>query len=427
MDTSQHTNSTNHLPHTPVTVTNVSKQSTYDIGLKSKELKKEELSPTPKKMPAKILFPKDDVIKKEAANKHTSSGNGATTISGNFNDEGFHDFLQRVAMVQQQEAYMQAMVHAHAANHAPTSPHRRNSSSNLAMLPEYARYQEARFHRALSRGNSHSNLNNNNISPSASSPFTMSPRVEWVPNPMAVQRAWDEHTLVARHAFPSSIFYGGGSAGHEEPGVPLPVPPMNEFLYRSYSNVNASDLSDGGVSSNDYFRHPHSMCSDGGSGSIPSAAALSAGSSSSWSDEEEQQHTAGARQFLEYLGGNSSRANSIVRTKHGRRNSDSSSAVSSTASPMVEISPGVHEPLRGADETVRAVRHDFYVPIACFGCSNDIFCIADAKYVICPECRVVSPIEEGALEGQALKQHGLGLGFTCESLFQIQTDILSER
>jgi hypothetical protein len=426
MDSSQQASSTNHALHGPVTVMNVSEQSTYDAGFMSKDLKKEELSPTPKKMPAKILFRKDDAIKREAGNKIASNSNGPTSISGSMNDEGFHDFLQRVAMVQQQEAYMQAVAHAHSANHSPPSPHRRNSVSNFAMLPEYARYHEARFHRALSRGNSYGNLNNN-ISPTTSPCMTMSPRVEWVPNPVAVQRAWDEHTLVARHAFPSSIFYSGGSGGHDEPGVPTPVPPMNEFLYPAYPNVNLSDISDGGMSSSDYFRHPRRLYSDAGSGSIPSAAVVSAGSSSSWSDEEEQQHTVGARHFQEYLGGHSSRENSIVRTQQGRRNSGSASASSGTMSTMVEISPGVHEPLRGADETVRAVRQDYYVPISCFGCSNDIFCIADAKYVICPECRVVSPIDEGALDGQALKQHGLGLGFSCASLFQMQSEILSER
>jgi hypothetical protein len=424
MDTSQHTNSTNQPPQTPATVTNVSKPITSD---KLRGITKEELSPTPRKMPAKILLPKDDAIKKETPDKYTGICNGPTTISDNFNDEDFHDFLQRVAMVQQQEAYMQAVAYAHAANHAPTSPHRRNSSSNFAMLPEYARYQEARFQRALSRGNSCSSLNCNNISPSTSPRMTMSPRVEWVPNPMAVQRAWDDHSLVARHAFPTSIFYGSGSTGHQGRGVPLPVPPMNEFMYPSNPNGNASDLSAGGVSSNDYFMHPQSMCTDGGSGSTPSAAALSAGSSSSWSDEEEQQHESGAKQFLEYLGGNSNTANSIIRTQQSCRNSDSRSIGSGITSKMVEISAGVHEPLRGADETVRAIRQDFYVPISCFGCSKDIFCIADAKYVICPECRVVSPIEEGALDGQSLEQRGLGLGFTCESLFQMQSEILSER
>jgi hypothetical protein len=153
-------------------------------------------------------------------------------------------------------------------------------------------------------------------------------------------------------------------------------------------------------------------------------AVLSAGSSSSWSDEEDQQHHTGAGPLPEYLGG---RSNSIVRNHEGRRNSDSSSASTGIASTMVEISPGVHEPLRGADETMRAVRQDFYVPTSCFGCSNEIFCIADAKYVICPECRVVSPVEEGELDGQKLEQRGIGLGFTCESLFQIQSEILSER
>ena len=116
----------------------------------------------------------------------------------------------------------------------------------------------------------------------------------------------------------------------------------------------------------------------------------------------------------------------LQQQQQGRPQVQLSGSEDSQDTRLVEIAPGVHEPLRRADETVTAVRHDFYVPVCCFGCSEEIFCIADAKYVICPSCRVVSPIEEGALDGQVLRQHGLGLGFNCESLFQIQSDILQE-
>ncbi|CAB9500973.1 expressed unknown protein [Seminavis robusta] len=424
-----------HSSHTPVTVTNVSKQQLYDTDLKkSKDInKKEDISgsPTPRKMPAKIFFPKDDAIKKEAAKQktNTNTSNGPNMTPDN--DEGFHDFLQKVAMVQQQEAFRQAAGHAGHANYAPPSPQSRRNSANYAMLPEYARYQEARYQRAISRGNSYSNLN---ASPSVSPRATTSPRVEWVPNPVAAQqRAWEEHAMMAsRHqGYPSAVF----CTRHEEGGVPPPVPPIpplpfNDYMFPSYPNPNSAELSDGG-SFQDHFRHPRGFQhggSPGGSGSIPSAAALSSGSSSSWSDEEEHQHSPVARQFLDYLGGSSSSRAHAARIPQRRRSSDGSSSNAASAAPtMVEISPGVHEPLRGTEETMRAVRLDFYVPLTCFGCSLDVFSIADAKFVICPECRVVSPIEEGAWDGQKLEQRGLGLGFTCESLFQMQSEILSER
>lgn len=97
-----------------------------------------------------------------------------------------------------------------------------------------------------------------------------------------------------------------------------------------------------------------------------------------------------------------------------------------TQKPLVEISPGVSAPLRGTNETIRAVRVDFYTPITCFGCSLEMFCIADAKYAICPQCKVISPNEETMFEEKVLQLHGLGLGFTCEALFDMQAQILLE-
>ncbi|CAB9499332.1 expressed unknown protein [Seminavis robusta] len=93
----------------------------------------------------------------------------------------------------------------------------------------------------------------------------------------------------------------------------------------------------------------------------------------------------------------------------------------------VEIAPGVRVPLRRTHETMRAIAKDYYQEASCFGCSIDIFCIADVSYVICPKCKIISPVSGEYFEGRKLKRYGLGLGFTCESLFKMQNEILQDR
>jgi hypothetical protein len=89
----------------------------------------------------------------------------------------------------------------------------------------------------------------------------------------------------------------------------------------------------------------------------------------------------------------------------------------------IEISPGEYQRLRGADETWRAIQNDFYMPYECSCCCRTIFCIQDANFILCPECRVVSPMP-GVYGGS---DGGVGLGFTIEKLAQWQNDIERER
>ena len=91
----------------------------------------------------------------------------------------------------------------------------------------------------------------------------------------------------------------------------------------------------------------------------------------------------------------------------------------------VEISPNVWVRLRGADETWACVEQDFFMPVVCFGCSSELCCIQDADFVLCPMCRVVSPmngiVDAGTSEG------GVGLGFTFDDLMKWQSDIVRTR
>ena len=85
----------------------------------------------------------------------------------------------------------------------------------------------------------------------------------------------------------------------------------------------------------------------------------------------------------------------------------------------IEVAPGQHLRLRGADETTQAIQDDFYIPCECSCCTKTILCIQDADYVLCPDCRVVSPIRE-QLENDK-SNGGVGLGFKVESLFADST------
>ena len=89
----------------------------------------------------------------------------------------------------------------------------------------------------------------------------------------------------------------------------------------------------------------------------------------------------------------------------------------------IEVSPGVFLRLRGAAETWRAIKRDFYMPCECSCCSLTIFCFQDANFVLCPDCLVVSPMGDAAIDGT---DGGVGLGFKMESLAKWQADIESE-
>lgn len=101
---------------------------------------------------------------------------------------------------------------------------------------------------------------------------------------------------------------------------------------------------------------------------------------------------------------------------------------------LVPIAPGVYARLRGADETWSCIERDFYVPTVCFACTLELCCIQDADYVICPVCKVVSPLEgqcdfdhPNETNNKTEEQQSVGLGFTMDDLCQWQLDIISKR
>jgi hypothetical protein len=72
----------------------------------------------------------------------------------------------------------------------------------------------------------------------------------------------------------------------------------------------------------------------------------------------------------------------------------------------VEIFPGVHEILRGSAETTLALQRGTITQVQCMCCTQEMQCIEDAAYFICPTCRVVGKVPRGIW--------GVGLGFVSE-------------
>ena len=85
----------------------------------------------------------------------------------------------------------------------------------------------------------------------------------------------------------------------------------------------------------------------------------------------------------------------------------------------IEIAPGVTECLRGSLETTEAFQLGNVVEVRCFCCDQDVTCVADAAYFLCPNCKVVSPVpgENTADFGKPRRgSWGVGLGFVPQNL-----------
>lgn len=70
----------------------------------------------------------------------------------------------------------------------------------------------------------------------------------------------------------------------------------------------------------------------------------------------------------------------------------SSSQVAVAAPIEIEIAPGEFRQLRGAEETMWALQQGRYQVVDCMNCSSCLQCIDNCELVICPDCRMVSPI-----------------------------------
>jgi hypothetical protein len=99
--------------------------------------------------------------------------------------------------------------------------------------------------------------------------------------------------------------------------------------------------------------------------------------------------------------------------------SPASSSLRSSKTPiLIEIYPGASQILRGAEETSQAADRNFVVMCQCIACESRHLCIANAAYVLCPECKSISLVESNKTHVNGIdtsKPYGLGLGFVPEN------------
>jgi Zn ribbon nucleic-acid-binding protein len=80
---------------------------------------------------------------------------------------------------------------------------------------------------------------------------------------------------------------------------------------------------------------------------------------------------------------------------------------------QVELLPGHHVPLIGTEETMQAFCEDNVINVECSSCQMFLYCKRTAEMVMCPGCRMISPIDEG------LGGEGLGLGLSVAAAFEM--------
>lgn len=69
---------------------------------------------------------------------------------------------------------------------------------------------------------------------------------------------------------------------------------------------------------------------------------------------------------------------------------------------MIQVTPQLELPLHGSEETLRAMQEGAIQSGECASCNSRNVCVSNASFVLCPICRVISPLgKEGG---------GVGLG-----------------
>lgn len=86
----------------------------------------------------------------------------------------------------------------------------------------------------------------------------------------------------------------------------------------------------------------------------------------------------------------------------------------------IEIAPGQFMQLRGAQETYEAIKSDQFIPSTCFTCNKTVCCVDTATYVLCPDCRVVSPVKDTSYRE---RNPSVGLGFSLSDLSSMISDL----
>ena len=75
----------------------------------------------------------------------------------------------------------------------------------------------------------------------------------------------------------------------------------------------------------------------------------------------------------------------------------------------IEVAAGVFMRLRGSQETQEAWDRGECIETTCFVCDIQLACVRDCDSVICPECRLVSPVDVRIPLGRGPRGDGAGV------------------
>jgi len=120
---------------------------------------------------------------------------------------------------------------------------------------------------------------------------------------------------------------------------------------------------------------------------------------------------------------------SLAQSEQGpafRRNSthpgtpDANGNHTSTTEILIEVQPGVHAPLRRTQEVEHALKMEFYQTVACSHCTETCTIIANAAFVHCPHCKLMSPVV-----GAVMANQGQEVLVASTTMFQMSDDASS--
>lgn len=84
---------------------------------------------------------------------------------------------------------------------------------------------------------------------------------------------------------------------------------------------------------------------------------------------------------------------------------------------MIEVAPGVKLPLRGSDETWKAIEDGRVTITTCIACQIELHCLEDAQLVACPNCTMLSPVDQTNQEDSTAR-FGVGVGVKLEDVIR---------
>ena len=96
-----------------------------------------------------------------------------------------------------------------------------------------------------------------------------------------------------------------------------------------------------------------------------------------------------------------------------------SSSYNTNISPvlMIQVQPGIKKPLRGSDETWKAIEDGRVTITCCVSCQIDLNCVEDAELVVCPDCTMISPVDQTTDAGSNRNhRYGVGVGIKPEAI-----------